>query len=162
MSSSRTGPRTRRSGLVFAVVLVLAVGGGVTGALLASRNSTSAPLSFPSAAPSLGFASPGVGPNPGKPAPEFSVRSLDGRTLHLADFRGRPTVLYFMAYWCSDCIPGAQALGRIYNQFSGRTPRCWASPRPWTRRAPRPASWFMSKLARKGFARSNPKAPSSL
>jgi peroxiredoxin Q/BCP len=31
----------------------------------------------------------------GEPAPDFTARATDGRTLHLAELRGRPVVLYF-------------------------------------------------------------------
>jgi peroxiredoxin Q/BCP len=31
----------------------------------------------------------------GAPAPEFTLESDDGRTVSLADFRGKPVVLYF-------------------------------------------------------------------
>jgi cytochrome oxidase Cu insertion factor (SCO1/SenC/PrrC family) len=34
-----------------------------------------------------------------KPAPAFSVKALDGKTITLADHRGRPVLLYFWATW---------------------------------------------------------------
>jgi cytochrome oxidase Cu insertion factor (SCO1/SenC/PrrC family) len=34
-----------------------------------------------------------------KPAPAFSLKTLDGRTTTLADQRGRPVLLYFWATW---------------------------------------------------------------
>ena len=38
-----------------------------------------------------------------KPAPDFTVRSLDGRTVHLRDFRGKVVVVNFWATWCGGC-----------------------------------------------------------
>ncbi len=33
------------------------------------------------------------------PAPLFSLPDLNGKTLHLADYKGRPLMLYFWATW---------------------------------------------------------------
>ena len=36
-------------------------------------------------------------------APAFELETLDGGIVSLADTRGRPTVLYFFAPWCTVC-----------------------------------------------------------
>jgi cytochrome oxidase Cu insertion factor (SCO1/SenC/PrrC family) len=41
----------------------------------------------------------GVTPAGLKPAPAFSLATLDGKTVGLADHRGRPVLLYFWATW---------------------------------------------------------------
>lgn len=39
----------------------------------------------------------------GEPAPEFSLRTLDGDTVGLSSLRGRPVWLNFWATWCAPC-----------------------------------------------------------
>ena len=39
----------------------------------------------------------------GKAAPDFSLQTLDGKTLHLSDFRGKGVLLNFWATWCVPC-----------------------------------------------------------
>ena len=53
----------------------------------------------------------------GKPAPEFTLQSLDGKTVHLSDFRGKGVLLNFWATWCQPCaleMPSLEALWRRY------------------------------------------------
>jgi cytochrome oxidase Cu insertion factor (SCO1/SenC/PrrC family) len=43
---------------------------------------------------------PAAGPAVGAPAPDFAVVAQDGRTVHLADFRGAPLVLvFYRGHW---------------------------------------------------------------
>lgn len=39
----------------------------------------------------------------GKPAPAFSLPAMEGGTLDLAAYKGRPIILNFYASWCAPC-----------------------------------------------------------
>ena len=39
----------------------------------------------------------------GKPAPQFTATDLDGHSVSLASYRGRPLILSFGASWCHPC-----------------------------------------------------------
>jgi len=45
----------------------------------------------------------GAGKLQGQPAPDFSLASLDGKTLKLSDFHGKAVLLNFWATWCEPC-----------------------------------------------------------
>lgn len=64
----------------------------------------------------------------GKPAPDFTLTTLQGKKVQLSSLRGRPVVINFWSTWCVPCrqehpllqqaprlYPGATFLGVIYN-----------------------------------------------
>jgi cytochrome c biogenesis protein CcmG, thiol:disulfide interchange protein DsbE len=60
-------------------------------------------------APAIGWSqthqhgSPGTTPNVGSPAIPFELKSLDGRSVGLASFQGKPLIVNFFASWCDPC-----------------------------------------------------------
>lgn len=44
-----------------------------------------------------------VGGKSGQTAPDFELKDLNGRPVHLSDFRGKAVVLNFWATWCPPC-----------------------------------------------------------
>ena len=57
-----------------------------------------------------------IGVQIGKVAPDFTLPTLGGESFTLANERGKPAVVFFMAYWCGSCIPEAAALGKLQRE----------------------------------------------
>ncbi len=55
-----------------------------------------------------------------KLAPGFTVTPIGARPYTLSEHRGNVVVVYFMAAWCVTCIPEAQALARIHEEYEPR------------------------------------------
>ncbi len=62
----------------------------------------------------------GVFAHPGFLAPDFTLKSLDGKTIRLSDFRGRAVVLNFWASWCPPCRQEMPALQRVYEAYQSQ------------------------------------------
>src|SRR5260370_13486256 len=52
-----------------------------------------------------------------EPAPDFELKSLDGRAVKLSDFRGKVVVLNFWATWCAPCRVETPWLVDLYRQY---------------------------------------------
>lgn len=56
----------------------------------------------------------------GRQAPDFTLALLDGRTVSLGDFKGKPLLLEFWAPWCPGCVKNIPALKRLYALYGDR------------------------------------------
>ena len=52
----------------------------------------------------------------GKHAPDFALQTLDGRTISLANYRGKNVIVSFWASWCGPCRLEIPALRKFYRQ----------------------------------------------
>ena len=53
-----------------------------------------------------------------EPAPDFSLRRIDGTLMNLAALRGKVVVIDFWATWCGPCQVSLPYLQKLYEQFS--------------------------------------------
>lgn len=54
----------------------------------------------------------------GSPAPDFTLTSLDGKTLRLSELKGKYVLLDFWATWCAPCVAEMPNLKSAYDAFA--------------------------------------------
>lgn len=59
-------------------------------------------------------------PGRGDAAPRFEIPNLDGKTVAMDEFSGRPLVVYFFATWCGYCVRGFPSIVELDRDFGGR------------------------------------------
>lgn len=50
-------------------------------------------------------------------APNFTLKSVDGKTVKLSDYKGKVVIIDFWATWCPPCRKGVPDLVSIQNEF---------------------------------------------
>ena len=56
----------------------------------------------------------------GKPAPDFTLKDLQGKDLTLSSLRGKYVVLDFWGSWCGWCIKGIPDMKKYYEKYKGK------------------------------------------
>lgn len=56
----------------------------------------------------------------GKKAPNFSIKTLDGNTIELNNYRGKVVVLDFWASWCTPCIAALPGMKDLYAKYKDK------------------------------------------
>jgi len=59
-------------------------------------------------------------PRPSFLAPAISLLNLDGQTVQLVDFLGRPVMVNFWASWCPPCRSEMPAFQKIYAEYEAQ------------------------------------------
>ena len=67
----------------------------------------------------LGMLEPGA-PAVGGRAPDFALKTADGKVIRLSDFRGKTIVLNFWATWCGPCREELPDLEQAYRSRQAR------------------------------------------
>ena len=55
---------------------------------------------------------------PGTVAPDFKMKTIDGKTFKLSQLRGKTVVLDFWASWCPDCRKDAPEVVKMYKEYA--------------------------------------------
>jgi len=58
--------------------------------------------------------------DPPKPAPDFALPDLQGKTVRLADLRGKVVLLFFWTTWCPDCREELASVNKLYADLRSR------------------------------------------
>lgn len=59
----------------------------------------------------------GGAPTLGDPAPDFTLKNLEGEKVNLSDFKGQPVLINFWATWCPPCRFEMPAIQKMYDQY---------------------------------------------
>jgi thiol-disulfide isomerase/thioredoxin len=97
-------PPRRRNPLALVVVALVAAGMLYFGFHAARRSGTNHPLG-------IGY---------GTPAPDFTLETLDGKSVSLSSLRGKAVVVNFWATWCGPCKIETPWLVELQNQYGAQ------------------------------------------
>jgi thiol-disulfide isomerase/thioredoxin len=99
-----TAPPRGRNPLALLVVALVAAGMLYFGFHMARRSGTNHPLG-------IGY---------GTPAPDFTLETLDGKTVSLSSLRGKAVLVNFWATWCGPCKIETPWLVELQNQYGAQ------------------------------------------
>jgi len=56
----------------------------------------------------------------GKPAPDFTLKTLDGKKISLSDLKGKVVLVNFWATWCPPCREEMPLFERVYRKYKDK------------------------------------------
>lgn len=56
----------------------------------------------------------------GRAAPDFRLENIEGQSVALSDFRGKPVLVNFWATWCLACREEMPYLQQVYNEWTAK------------------------------------------
>ncbi len=82
-------------------------------------------IAFVFGSPAVVLGAEAIHPTPGavtigKPAPAFSVITLDGKEVSLADYKGKSLIVNFWATWCGACKLEMPWLAQLRDQYASQ------------------------------------------
>ncbi len=106
----RTPFRRPRAGALRNIIATIAVGAIIVGLVWFFDRPNAAGVQ----AITLSASPTGPAPRLEREAPNFSLRTLDGKDVQLSDFRGRPVWINFWATWCPPCRAETPDIQEVY------------------------------------------------
>ena len=70
--------------------------------------------------PESGAAAPGAGIPDGRPAPDFELKTIDGKSYRLSDLKGKAIMINFFATWCPPCRAEMPALQEAFAEYESQ------------------------------------------
>ena len=59
-------------------------------------------------------------PQEGKPAPDFTLKDMDGRDVHLKELQGKVVMVNFWATWCPPCRGEIPSMVKLNTAMAGK------------------------------------------
>ncbi len=56
----------------------------------------------------------------GSPAPDFTLKTIDGKEIRLSDLKGKVVLINFWATWCPPCQREMPLFERVYRKYKDR------------------------------------------